>query len=171
MSIDILTVNRGIKNSCILSRRKSLMALYHWTQAIITFLLNNPLYSEFVECRYPSSVKISTCNFHSQCSLGAVSVQIGASGGTRELFSVNYVLHYFWYNPVQTRCSLGAYSVLLVEPESYFQSIRSSTVSGVFRRGRRGRRGEAGEVGRQARRGRRGRCRRGRCMSPISVGL
>ena len=82
-------------------------------------------------------------------------MQIGASGGTRELFSVNYVLHYFWYNPVQTRCSLGAYSVLLVEPESYFQSIRSSTVSGVFRRGRRGRRGEAGEVGRQARRGRR----------------
>ena len=56
MSIDILTVNRGIKNSCILSRRKSLMALYHGTQAIITFLLNNPLYSEFVECRYPSSV-------------------------------------------------------------------------------------------------------------------
>lgn len=61
MSIDILTVNRGIKNSCILSRRKSLMALYHGIQAIITFLLNNPLYSEFVECRYPSSVKISTC--------------------------------------------------------------------------------------------------------------
>ena len=60
MSIDILTVNRGIKNSCILSRRKSLMALYHGIQAIITFLLNNPLYSEFVECRYPSSVKIST---------------------------------------------------------------------------------------------------------------
>ena len=62
MSIDILTVNRGIKNSCILSRRKSLMALYHGIQAIITFLLNNPLYSEFVECRYPSSVKISTVN-------------------------------------------------------------------------------------------------------------
>ena len=86
--------------------------------------------------------------------LGAVSVQIGASGGTRELFSVNYVLHYFRYNSVQTRCSLGTYSVLLVEPESYFQSIRSSTVSGVFRRGRRGRRGEAGEVGRQARQAR-----------------
>ena len=128
MSIDILTVNRGIKNSCILSRRKSLMALYPGTQAIITFLLNNPLYSEFVECRYPSSLKISTC----KCSLGAVSVQIGASGGTRELFSFNYVLHYFRYNSVQIRCSLGTYSVLLVEPESYFQSIRSSTVSGVF---------------------------------------
>merc|ERR1711867_415641 len=70
MSIDILTVNRGIKNSCILSRRKSLMALYHGTQAIITFLLNTPLYSEFVECRYPSSVKISTVKdskyFHSK---------------------------------------------------------------------------------------------------------
>ena len=108
MSIDILTVNRGIKNSCILSRRKSLMALYHGTQAIITFLLNNPLYSEFVECRYPSSVKISTCNFHSQCSLGAVSVQIGASCGTRELFSVNYVLHYSG----TIRCKHGAVLVL-----------------------------------------------------------
>lgn len=80
MSIDILTVNRGIKNSCILSRRKSLMALYHGTQAIITFLLNNPLYSEFVECRYPSSVSakcssedsedVSLFSVHVSCLLG-----------------------------------------------------------------------------------------------------
>ena len=80
MSIDILTVNRGIKNSCILSRRKSLMALYHGTQAIITFLLNNPLYSEFVECWYPSSVSakcssedsedVSLFSVHVSCLLG-----------------------------------------------------------------------------------------------------
>ena len=44
MSIDILTVNRGIKNSCILSRRKSLMACIIEFWAIIAFLLNNPFY-------------------------------------------------------------------------------------------------------------------------------
>ena len=58
------------------------MALYHGIQAIITFLLNNPLYSEFVECRYPSSVKISICNFHSQGQVpGQVQVQVCCLAG------------------------------------------------------------------------------------------
>ena len=34
---------------------------------------------------------------------------------------------------VQIRCLLGADSVLLVEPESYLYSIRSSTISGTTR--------------------------------------
>ena len=50
MSIDILTVNRGIKNSCILSRRKSLMA------CIIEFGLLQPSFStiHFMVCRKQS---------------------------------------------------------------------------------------------------------------------
>ena len=58
--------------------------------------------------------------------LGAVSVQTWCLDGTRELFPSNYVLHYFRYRSVQTRCRLGA----RMEPESYFHPIRSSTISG-----------------------------------------
>ena len=95
MSIDLLTVNRGIKNSCILSRRKSLMALYHGTQAIITFLLNNPLYSEFVECRYPSSVKISTVKDSKDFQMTLLGRVTTAEHSVQSVFKLSSVCSFF----------------------------------------------------------------------------
>ena len=78
---------------------------------------------------YFHPITSSTTSGTDRCRLGAVSVQTRCSDGTRELFPSNYVLHYFRCRSVQTRCRLGA----RMEPESYFHSITSSTISGSDR--------------------------------------